>query len=112
MRFAIPIENGLLCTHFGHCREFAVVEADETTATVRASSSVTPPPHEPGVLPAWLKEQGVDVVIAGGMGGRAKMLFDQAGVEVVTGAPSQAPEELVVAYLGGTLEPGENACDH
>lgn len=112
MRIAIPIDNGLLCTHFGHCTEFALVDADEKTATVTASSSVTPPAHAPGVLPAWLKEQGVNVVIAGGMGGRAKLLFEQAGIEVVTGAPSQGAPELAVAYLNGTLEYGENACDH
>jgi hypothetical protein len=30
----------------------------------------------------------------------------------VTGAPPGRPEELVKAYLAGTLEAGENVCDH
>jgi len=73
---------------------------------------VTPPPHEPGVLPKWLAEQGVTTIIAGGMGQRAQGLFTQAGVSVSVGAPNLAPGELVKKYLAGTLVTGDNVCDH
>jgi hypothetical protein len=39
-------------------------------------------------------------------------LFAQNGIEVVVGAPSETPEALVAAYLGGTLRSGDNLCDH
>ena len=46
------------------------------------------------------------------MGMRAKNLFTQSGIEVLVGATAQEPEELVTAYLNGTLQTGENLCDH
>jgi predicted Fe-Mo cluster-binding NifX family protein len=110
MKFAIPLAEGKLTAHFGHCQEFAIlnVEANE----IKNKEIVVPPPHEPGVLPAWLKEMGTHVVIAGGMGNRAISLFSQAGIEVITGAPVEDPEILVKDYLQNTLVAGDNLCDH
>jgi predicted Fe-Mo cluster-binding NifX family protein len=96
--------------HFGHCRQFAFVRIED--GKVVGVTFETPPPHEPGVLPRWLHEQGVDVVIAGGMGQRAVGLFAEAGIEVVVGAPSLEPDVVVNQYLGGSLEIGGNTCDH
>jgi predicted Fe-Mo cluster-binding NifX family protein len=112
MRVAIPIEGQRLCAHFGHCTLFALLDVDEETQRVVASQTVTPPPHAPGVLPEWLKQQRVDVVIAGGMGSRAQALFTSAGVQVVTGAPEETAEALALAYVSGNLATGANACDH
>ena len=111
MKFAIPLADGRLCMHFGHCEQFALVETDEQNNIVD-TTLLTPPPHEPGVLPAWLHEQGANVIIAGGMGQRAQQLFAQNNIVVVAGAPSEPPEQLVSGYLGGKLETGDNACDH
>ncbi len=112
MKFAIPTAGGRLCMHFGHCEQFALVDVDEADATKMHTTMVTPPPHEPGLLPRWLHEQGVGVIIAGGMGQRAIQLFAQSGVRVVVGAPTDTPESLVTAYLSGSLASGANACDH
>ncbi|MEJ2648408.1 MAG: NifB/NifX family molybdenum-iron cluster-binding protein [Sedimentisphaerales bacterium] len=71
-----------------------------------------PPAHAPGVLPEWLHENGVNVIIAGGMGQRAQQLFAQNEIDVVIGAQAGTPEELVSAYLQNTLVTGENICDH
>ncbi len=112
MKIAIPMAGGRLCMHFGHCEQFALVDVDETAGKPTNTTLVTPPPHEPGLLPPWLHEQGATVIIAGGMGQRAHQLFAQSGVKVVVGAPADTPENLVTAYLGGTLVSGQNACDH
>jgi predicted Fe-Mo cluster-binding NifX family protein len=64
------------------------------------------------LLPRWLGEKGAQVIIAGGMGGRAQELFVQRNIKVVTGALCLTPEELVLQYLAGTLQTGSNACDH
>ncbi|MCD4708075.1 MAG: NifB/NifX family molybdenum-iron cluster-binding protein [Candidatus Sabulitectum sp.] len=110
MRIAIPMANGALCMHFGHCGTFAIVDVEDNKVT--AISDTVPPPHQPGLLPPWLAEQGVTMVIAGGMGSRAQALFTQSGIEVVTGASGTSAREIVENYLGGTLETVENACDH
>jgi predicted Fe-Mo cluster-binding NifX family protein len=112
IKIAIPMAEGRLCMHFGHCEQFALVEADETSKTITGKKLLTPPPHEPGVLPRWLHEQGANVIIAGGMGQRAQSLFAANSIQVVVGAPAAAPEEIVAAFLGGNLEVGGNACDH
>jgi ATP-binding protein involved in chromosome partitioning len=46
------------------------------------------------------------------MGQRAQQLFAQNGITVVMGAPAEPPEHLATAYLNGTLETGDNICDH
>ncbi len=112
MRFAIPTAGGKLALHFGHCERFAIVDVEPDTGRIASVTESTPPPHEPGVLPRWLAEQGVNVIIAGGMGSRAQNLFTQSGIRVLVGAPAEAPEALVADFLAGRLLPGSNACDH
>ena len=112
MKIAIPLAAGRLCMHFGHCEQFALVDVAEKNGNATQTTLVTPPPHEPGLLPRWLHEQGATVIIAGGMGQRAQQLFGQSGVKVVVGAPSETPETLVSAYLDGSLQCGGNTCDH
>jgi predicted Fe-Mo cluster-binding NifX family protein len=112
MKIAIPMAGGRLCMHFGHCDQFALVDVDEKGGTPTNTALVTPPPHEPGLLPRWLHEQGATVIIAGGMGQRAQQLFAQSGIKVLVGAPAETSENLVKAYLSGTLVSGQNTCDH
>ena|SRR6056297_300217 len=110
MKIAIPTAGGKLTLHFGHCQEFAIVEVSDNQ--IIDQQFLPPPPHEPGVLPKWLHEQGAGVVIAGGMGQRAISLFQEAGIQVITGAPAEEPKKLVQSYLNNTLTIGDNACNH
>lgn len=110
MKFAIPMAEGRLTMHFGHCEAFAILDVEDGKITNREDA--VPPPHEPGVLPCWLAEKKVTNIIAGGMGGRAQALFVQNGIDVITGAPCLAPEEVVEQHVNGTLACGNNACDH
>ena len=112
MRIAIPIVDGKLCMHFGHCERFALLEVDEERREITKREDVEPPPHAPGLLPPWLAERGVECVIAGGMGLRAQQLFVQQQIKVMVGAPSETPERLVEEYLSGKLVLGANTCDH
>ena len=112
MRIAIPITAGRLCMHFGHCKQFALVDIAANGGKATQTTRVTSPPHEPGLLPRWLHQQGATVIIAGGIGQRARQLLDENGVTVVVGAPAEAPEALVSAYLNGTLQCSGNTCGH
>jgi predicted Fe-Mo cluster-binding NifX family protein len=112
MRIAIPLTQGTLSPHFGHCEEFALVDVDEQAKRVTNVARLQPPAHEPGVLPRWLAEQKANIIIAGGMGQRAQQLFIQNGISVVLGASVHTPEQLAHSYLLGTLETGANICDH
>ena len=112
MRIAVPVVNGLLSPHFGHCESFALFDTDCDSNTIAGTTVVESPPHQPGLLPGWLAEKGVDLIIAGGMGQRAHGLFDAKNIDVVVGAPEDAPEKLAEAYLTGDLQSGDNSCDH
>ena len=111
VKFAVPTNEGKLCAHFGHCEAFALIDTDERGVIVN-ETYITPPPHEPGLLPPWLSQQGVNCIIAGGMGARAQELFAERGVKVVTGAQGEIPREVVENYLKGSLATGTNTCDH
>lgn len=110
MKIAIPVDGGRLASHFGHCREFAFFDVENNS--VKNRTVLAAPPHQPGLLPEWMHERGVNVVIAGGMGQRAQGLFAQNNIMVITGAPKIPPEEIVNQYLNGTLVTGPNVCDH
>ncbi len=112
MRIAIPLANGRLAMHFGHCERFALIDVDPETRRIVSKSEVVPPPHQPGLLPPWLASQGVDLVITGGMGGRAQRLFAESGIETLVGAAVDEPEAIVDAYLSGRLTLAANPCDH
>ncbi|MCF8119015.1 MAG: P-loop NTPase [Deltaproteobacteria bacterium] len=107
---AVPVSDGKLAAHFGHCENFAFMETRD--GKLRKTEMREPPAHEPGVLPQWLHEQGADVVIVGGMGQRAQELLREKGVEVLIGAPMDSPESLAHQYLSNTLMTGDNMCDH
>lgn len=112
MKIAMPIVEGKLCNHFGHCQEFCFIEIDDKKQ-IKEKKSLTPPPHEPGVLPRWLAENQVSIVLAGGMGVKAQQLLKESGIEVITGVNSNLSiDETIASYLDGNLETGANACDH
>ncbi|MEA4840068.1 MAG: NifB/NifX family molybdenum-iron cluster-binding protein [Bacteroidales bacterium] len=109
-KIAIPLENGQLCLHFGHCQQFALIHVENNV--VVSENLVTPPPHEPGLLPGWLAERGVTDVIAGGIGQRAISLFNEQNIKVNVGVPTKTPKELVSDWIEKSLLTGVNACDH
>ncbi|MDY0212181.1 MAG: NifB/NifX family molybdenum-iron cluster-binding protein [Desulfuromonadaceae bacterium] len=112
MKIAIPTANDLLAMHFGHCETFTLVTVDPEQKSITAQETVEAPPHEPGLLPRWLAQQDVNLIIAGGMGNRAQDLFRTQGIEVIVGAPAKKPAELAQIYLHDKLTPGTNLCDH
>lgn len=112
MKIAVPTADGRLNLHFGHCKAFTLIDTDPKSNQIVKIEEIPAPKHEPGVLPRFLGEMGVGVIIAGGMGMSAQNLFHAQGIQVVIGAPSLTPEELAKSFLAGTLVSGDNVCDH
>ncbi|MCI1640191.1 MAG: NifB/NifX family molybdenum-iron cluster-binding protein [Bacteroidales bacterium] len=109
-KIAVPVETGKLCAHFGHCESFYI--ADTEDGKITDENEIVPPEHEPGLYPKWINGQGVSCIIAGGMGGKARMLLKEENIKVVISAESKTPRELVEDYLKGSLAIGENSCNH
>jgi predicted Fe-Mo cluster-binding NifX family protein len=109
VRVAIATENGQVSGHFGHCPSFTMVDLEN--GTIARQESVPSPPHEPGKIPLFLKEQGAEVVVTGGMGQKAAMIFDQHGIQQIVGVTGSV-EDTIAACLNGTLEGGGSLCSH
>jgi len=114
MRVAVSVDdtNGLdsvVSPHFGRCPHYALV--DLNGREIRQVVVVENPNygrHQPGAVPRFIDGHDVDVMLAGGMGRRAIGLFQQLGIEAVTGA-SGTVRRALEQYLGGALE-GAEAC--
>ena len=109
MRVAIATENDTVAAHFGRCPLYTLVDIEDGRDVRR--TTVTNPGHEPGRIPAFLREHGTDVIIAGGMGRRAQDLFDSMGIEQVIGAQGSI-NDVVARCLNGSLEGGASLCSH
>ncbi len=108
---AVPMSQGQFCTHFGGADEFAFVSVEEAGANPPAVEVMPAPPHARGAFPMWLRERGVDAVIAGGMGGRAKAMFEAFGIDVVMGIEGGDPVALARDFVAGRLASGGSLCE-
>ena len=110
MKVAIPSINpgGLeaqISPHFGHCDVFTLVDVDN--GTVGSVSTVASVPHEQGGCMApvnFLASQGVNILIAGGMGMRPLMGFNQVGIDVYHNAGLGIVGQVVSALAEGKLQ--------
>ena len=107
---AIPLENGVLCSHFGHCQEFAIINIENNA--IKDVKAVTPPEHVPGLYPRWVAQFGVTDVIAGGMGQKAIDLFHEQKINVFVGAPIKAAQDLVSDFINNKIDLSANYCNH
>jgi len=114
MRIAVSAETNqglesLVAHHFGRCPFFALVEVENEK--IQSVSLIENPffaAHEPGQVPGFIKEQNADVMLSGGMGGRAIQFFNQFGIEPATGATGTV-ENAVNCFLEGKIE-GASSC--
>lgn len=110
LKIAVPVVAGRLHGHFAESSHFALVEVDRQSRVIGGTQMLAPPPHEPGSIPRWLREQDVQVVIASGVGQRALDNLIHHGIEVWTGQPGTPVENLVAGYFDGLLSRKLNGC--
>lgn len=107
MKIAVASENQMVTGHFGHCENFNIYDAEDNKIVKHVS--VPNPGHKPGFLPNYLHDLGVNVIISGGMGGGAVDIFNERGIEVITGATGSA-EAAANSYLQGMLKSTGSVC--
>ena len=109
MRIAVSADNkngldSVVSPHFGRCPHFVLVDLDDhDVKDVREVDNPYYGHHQPGQVPALINSLGANVMLTGGMGGRAIMFFEQFGIEGVTGAYGTV-RQSVERYLGGQLK--------
>ncbi len=108
MRIAFSAEtnNGLnsqTSHHFGRCPYFIFVDVeDNQVKNVAGAANPFFAAHGPGQVPGFIHQQGADVMLSGGMGGRAVQFFEQLDIKPVTGAAGTVQDTLN-RYLSGEL---------
>ena len=107
MRIAISTDGTAVPMHFGRCPSFTIVDIENGSVT--GKETIDNPGHEPGFIPQFLHERGVNCIIAGGMGMRASGLFAELGIKAVLGVSGQV-DEVIEKLLKGTLVGGESLC--
>lgn len=107
MKIAVASEGKIVTEHFGHCENFNIFEIENKQ--IVKTDSIPNPGHKPGFLPNFLNDMGVNVIISGGMGGGAIEIFNEKGIEVITGAKGNV-ETVVGSYLKGTLKSTGSIC--
>jgi predicted Fe-Mo cluster-binding NifX family protein len=112
MRVAIATEGDFVAQHFGKCPGFTIVDIENGKIT--SKNFVENPSyksHQPGAVPMFLKNQNIDCIIAGGMGPKAIMMLESFGIKVFVGVTGKF-EEVIEAFIKGTLITGESLCEH
>lgn len=93
-----------LGAHFGHCDLYTLVSVeDDRISNVAVIPNV---PHQQGGCMApvqYLASKGVKQLIAGGMGLRPLMGFNQVGIEVFHGGEARTVGEAVQSAIEGKL---------
>ena len=94
--------------HFGRCPAFTFVDIEDGKVV---NKTVVDNPgalsHGRGDVPKFLHDQGANVIVSGGMGGRAIQFFEQFKIRVVLGANSSV-DDTIQTILEGKLKDGIN----
>ncbi len=102
--------NARISQHFGRCPFFTVVEVDEDGEIVSIETCENPyyGAHVQGAVPKFILSLGVDAIVSGGMGPRAIMVFEEAGVKAYTTDLERVGDALF-ALLRGEID-GASPC--
>ena len=109
MKIAATYDNGNIFQHFGKTETFKVYEVEDNKVVSSEVIGSNGTGH--GALAGLLAEQGISVLICGGIGGGAQTALAEAGIEVCSGAQGNT-DEAVEAYLKGELTSAGTTCDH
>lgn len=109
MKVAISTDLGYVSAHFGRCASYTIVDIEEGEVVNR--EEIPNPGHQPGFLPQYLYDRGVNVIIAGGMGPRARDLFAQRNIESLIGVQGSI-DDVITKFIDEEIEAGEDLCGH
>lgn len=107
MRVAISTDGEYVSAHFGRCPVFTIVDIKD--GKIIKKESVDNPGHEPGFIPQFLHERGVECIIAGGMGMRASGFFEELGMQAIVGVSGKI-SDVMDKLVKGKLEGGDSLC--
>lgn len=107
MRIAISTDGDFVSAHFGRCPSFTIVDIEGNKLIKK--EIVDNPGHQPGFIPQFLHQKGVECIVAGGMGARATGFFDELGIKAIVGVSGKI-DDVIEKIKNNTLQGGESLC--
>lgn len=107
MRIAISTDGEYVSAHFGRCPTFTILDVEQ--GEIKMRETLDNPGHQPGAIPQFLHEKGVECIVCGGMGRRATGFFSEYGIQTILGVTGTI-DEVERKIASGTLEGGESLC--
>ena len=101
MRIAVAYKDGEIFEHFGHCEMFAIYDyedADVNKCTKRLVETAGREGHK--AMSDLMREEKIDAVIAGNMGGEAKALLLSYGIIPIVGYCGSADDAADLLITG------------
>jgi predicted Fe-Mo cluster-binding NifX family protein len=107
MRVAISTDGDVVSVHFGRCPYFTILDVED--GNIAKKEVIENPGHQPGYIPRFLHQRGVECIVAGGMGMRARDFFAEEGIQTILGASGKI-QDVIEQLKQGTLKGGESLC--
>jgi predicted Fe-Mo cluster-binding NifX family protein len=107
MKAAISTDGEYVSAHFGRCPSFTIFDVENNNIVNK--ERIDNPGHHPGYIPQFLYERGVECIITGGMGMRARNLFDEYHIMTILGITGRI-DYVIEEIKNGTLKGGESLC--
>jgi len=108
MKVAVAYDNGEIYGHFGHCDMFAIYEYGEYVYECTKTLIETKDRQGHQAMADLMREQGVDAVVCGNMGGEGKALLLSYGIVPVVGYSGDADTAADLLVTGQLpINPGE-----
>ncbi len=107
MKLCIATSDGQVAEHFGYCQEFTIFDIQDKKIVNK--QAIENPGHKPGFLPNFLHQQGVTIMVSGGMGQSALNIFESHNIKVVTGLKGSV-DDIAKSCIEGSLEGSSSAC--
>ena len=107
MKVAIATDGDYVSEHFGRCPSYTIFTVENNC--IQNKELVNNPGHHPGNIPNFLHQQGVECIIAGGMGMRAQNIFNEYNITMILGITGEI-DTVLEDIKNGTLKGGESLC--
>jgi len=103
----ISSDNGKVAEHFGRCPEFTIAKI--RGGKIIEKRVIPNPGHSTNFLPKFFSEKGAEVIISGGAGQKAIMLFEEYGIKMILGIQGNI-DSVLKKFVNGQLEEKESFC--
>jgi predicted DNA-binding protein (UPF0251 family)/predicted Fe-Mo cluster-binding NifX family protein len=109
MKIAIPTIGDQIDSHFGHCEKYSIYTVEGTSITAEETLAAAAGCGCKSNIASTLAQNGVTVLIAGGIGAGAINVLASNGIQTIRGADGQA-KNAVERYLRGELADQGDIC--